>query len=294
LIVPSYHDISITRQSELLGISRASHYYTPRVNETNLKAMDAIDRIFTDRPFYGVPKMWSALKREYAIAIGRDHTRRLMRLMGLVAIYPKRSRNTGIPNKEHTVYPYLLNSITAGHPNHIWGADITYIRLEQGWCYLVALIDWFSRYVVAWKLSPALESEFCIVALTGAIRLYGAPEISNTDQGNQFTDKEFVAALKEHRIRISMDGRGRCMDNVFTERLWRSVKYEEVYLKSYRDIEDARNNLAAYFRFYNELRPHQALQYQTPAEVYYEHKTVSEKLTKSNRPTPSTLSTITV
>lgn len=294
MIVPFNKKISVSRQSQLLDISRASVYYTPRVNETNLKAMDAIDRIFTDRPFYGVPKMWDALKREYGIIIGRDRTRRLMRAMGLEAIYPKKRKNTSVPDTQHAVYPYLLRGVTARYPNHIWGMDITYIRLEQGWCYLVAVIDWFSRYVVSWKLSPTLESEFCIDAMNEAIRKHGHPDISNTDQGSQFTDNEFISVLKEHDVRISMDGRGRCMDNVFTERLWRSVKYEEVYLKSYRDIEDARKHLDSYFRFYNELRPHQSLDYQTPAEVYFENKKSFTEIKKSNRPNTPNLSTITV
>lgn len=255
-------------------------YYQPHVKEIDPLAMDAIDRLFTDCPFYGVPKMQSALKREYGIIIGIDHTRRLMRLMGLEAIYPKKSRNTSIPDKEHTVYPYLLRGVTASFPNHIWGMDITYIRLEHGWCYLVAILDWFSRYVVSWELSPTMESEFCITALNQAIRTHDAPEISNTDQGSQFTDKKFIAVLKEHNIHISMDGRGRYMDNIFTERLWRSLKYEEVYLKSYQDIADARNNIAKYFQFYNERRPHQSLHYQTPTEVYYQNKTSQKELQK--------------
>lgn len=256
--------------------------------------MDAIDRLFTERPVYGVPKMQAALKREFQIIIGVDHTRRLMRQMGLIAIYPKKSRHTSISNEEHAVYPYLLNGITANSPNHIWGLDITYIRLENGWCYLVAILDWFSRYVVSWELSLTMESEFCITTLTNAIGSHGIPEISNTDQGSQFTDKKFVAVLKEHGTRISMDGRGRCMDNIFTERLWRSLKYEEVYLKSYQDIADARNNIADYFRFYNERRPHQSLNYQTPAEAYYQNKTPqkeSQKLQVFSRRSTSILPT---
>lgn len=256
--------------------------------------MDAIDRLFTECPFYGVPKMQEALRREHDIRIGRDHARRLMRLMGLKAVYPKQRKNTSIPDKQHAVYPYLLRSITAGYPNHIWGMDITYIKLEKGWCYLVAIIDWFLRYVVGWKLSSTLESAFCIDTMATAIERYGIPQISNTDQGSQFTDKEFMEVLKTNDIRISMDGRGRYMDNIFTERLWRSVKYEEVYLKSYHDIEDARNNLIAYFRFYNETRPHQALKYRTPTEVYHETKTSSANMKKSNRQNLSNLSTITV
>lgn len=254
--------------------------------------MDGIDRLFTAHPFYGVPKMQQALNREYGITIGRDHTRRLMRLMGLEAVYPKRRKNTSIPDKQHAIYPYLLRGITALYPNHIWGMDITYIRLETGWCYLVAVIDWFSRYVSGWKLSPMMESAFCIDTMADAIEQHGVPDISNTDQGSQFTDKEFIGVLKMNDIQISMDGRGRCMDNIFTERLWRSVKYEEVYLKSYRTIEDARINLATYFRFYNETRPHQSLGYRTPDEVY--HEKGLDILKKSNRRILSDLSTVTV
>lgn len=256
--------------------------------------MDAIDRLFTAYPFYGVPKMQAALNREYGIAIGRDHTRRLMRLMGLEAVYPKQRKYTSIADKQHAVYPYLLRNVPATHPNHIWGSDITYIRLERGWCYLVAIIDWFSRYVVGWELSVTMESAFCIDVMADAIARHGIPDISNTDQGSQFTDKDFVAALKTNNIQISMDGRGRCFDNIFTERLWRSVKYEEVYLKSYQAIEDARTNLAAYFRFYNETRPHQALGYRTPAEVYHENQKTSAKIQNLNNPNPSLLSTIVV
>ena len=252
--------------------------------------MELIDRIYTRCPFYGVPKMWKALRREYGIVIGRDRTRRLMRLMGLEAVYPKQRKATSIRDKQHAVYPYLLRGVTVREPNHIWGSDITYVKLEQGWCYLVAVIDWFSRYVVGWKLSSTMESGFCIAAMTDALERYGAPDISNTDQGSQFTDKDFIAILKQRDIRISMDGRGRCMDNIFTERLWRSVKYEEVYLKSYRDIEDARNNIAAYFLFYNHERPHQSLDYRTPAEVFIENNPLSI-IKKSKRRILSDLST---
>lgn len=255
--------------------------------------MDAIDRLFTAYPFYGVPKMQAALNREYGITIGRDHTRRLMRLMGLEAVYPKKSRNTSIPDKQHAIYPYLLRGVAAQYPNHIWGSDITYVRLETGWCYLVAILDWFSRYVVGWKLSATMESAFCIDAMTDAIAQHGIPDISNTDQGSQFTDKDFIMVLNGNEMHISMDGRGRCMDNIFTERLWRSVKYEEVYLKSYQTIEDARDNLAAYFRFYNETRPHQALGYRTPDEVYGENSKLSATI-QTNRRILSDLSIITV
>ena len=233
--------------------------------------MAAIDKIFTDCPFYGVPKMKDVLRREHDIVIGRDHTRRLMRIMGLMAIYPKSSRNTSSPDKQHLIYPYLLRGVTASHPNHIWGTDITYIKLEQGWGYLCAILDWYSRYVIAWQLSPSLESNFCIMALSEALKT-ARPEIHNSDQGSQFTSKDYMDILKNDKIQISMDGRGRCMDNIFTERLWRTVKYEEVYLKSYADIKDAEQNLKRYFDLYNNRRPHQSLDYQTPAEVYFKNK----------------------
>lgn len=258
--------------------------------------MAAIDRIFTDCPFYGVPKMKSALKREHDIIIGRDHTRRLMRLMGLMAVYPKSSRNTSIPDKQHFIYPYLLRGTPATHPDHIWGTDISYIKMENGWCYLCAILDWYSRYVIAWQLSSSLESNFCIAALSEA-RKTACPEIHNSDQGSQFTAKDYVGMLKNDNIKISMDGRGRCMDNIFTERLWRTVKYEEVYLKSYADIDDARKNLIKYFNFYNQRRPHQSLGYKTPAEVYFENKKRPQPIKKEENLTtnlPSNISTFTV
>lgn len=234
--------------------------------------MEAIDRIYTRLPFYGVPKMWDALKRQ-GIVIGRDRTRRLMRLMGLEAIYPKKKFSTSTPDKQHVVYPYLLRAVPITRMNHVWGADITYVRLEQGWCYLYAVMDWYSRFIIGWEVSETLSSEFCVNALKRAIARWGAPEISNTDQGSQFTGADYVGILKAHKIRISMDGRGRCMDNIFTERLWRNVKYEEVYLKSYADIRDARRNLAAYIHFYNHERAHQSLNYKTPAEIYLNKQT---------------------
>lgn len=237
--------------------------------------MNAIDKIFTDCPFYGVPKVQDALRREHDIIIGRDHTRRLMRLMGLIAIYPKKSRNTSLPDKYNEIHPYLLGNISASYPDHIWGSDITYIRLEQGWCYLCAIMDWYSRYVMAWELSASLESDFCITALNKALKI-SIPEIHNSDQGSQYTSRNYTDILKNSNIKISMDSKGRYSDNIFTERLWRSVKYEEVYLKSYADIDNARQNLRNYFDLYNNRRPHQSLKYKTPAEVYYGPKTASQ------------------
>lgn len=255
------------KQTELLGLSRSSFYYEPRVDEADIVAMKKIDEIFTKCPFYGSRRIRHDLEKVHGISIGRDHTRRLMKVMGLQAIYPK-SKKTSLKNPNHRIYPYLLRHISAGFPNHIWGSDITYIRLAHGFCYLYATIDWFSRYVVGWGLSPTLDSDFCVETMQEAIERHGAPGISNTDQGCQFTNKKFISVLTENRVNISMDGRGRCMDNIFTERLWRSVKYEEVYLKSYENIDEAKENLATYFRFYNNDRPHQSLEYETPQNVY--------------------------
>lgn len=279
-----------------MGVSRASFYYEPQVSEFDLAAMKKIDEIFTKCPFYGVRKMWRDLKNTQGLSIGRDHVGRLMREMGLEAIYPK-TKITSVKNPNHKIYPYLLRHIGAAFPNHIWGSDITYIRLAHGFCYLYAIIDWFSRYVIGWSLSPTLESGFCVTAMNDAIKKYGAPELSNTDQGCQFTDQDFIDVLATNEVKISMDGRGRCMDNIFTERLWRSVKYEEVYLKSYENLEDARNNLADYFKFYNNERLHQSLDYKTPKTIYANKKQLAPDTKSHNTLTILTsplLSTTTV
>lgn len=267
LIVRNHADISISRQAELLGISRASIYYAPLPNPEEARITRAIDEIFTKYPFYGSRKMKGALVDDYAIRIGRHQSRRLMRLMGLEAIYPRKKPQTSISEPSHRKYPYLLRGLPIARPNQVWGTDITYIRLEEGWAYLVAIIDWYSRYVIAWEVSRTLESDFCIAALNSALQK-GSPEIFNSDQGVQFTSNDFTKILSDREIKISMDGRGRCMDNIFTERLWRTVKYENVYLKSYRNIEEAKAGLSEYFQFYNHKRRHQSLNYQTPADVY--------------------------
>ena len=272
MIVPSKQNLSIGRQAELLGISRSSLYYKPIVDEADLVTMKAIDEIFTARPFYGSRRIQQDLKYDYHVDICRDHVRNLMRLMGLESVYPKKARNTSLSDPNHIKYPYLLRDIIADFPNHIWGSDITYIRLAHGFCYLYAIIDWFSRKVVGWSLSETLESDFCVETMNLAIKQNGQPDISNTDQGSQFTDKKFIEILKENDVKISMDGRGRCLDNIFTERLWRSLKYEEVYLKSYQDIAEAKRNIDIYFHFYNNLRRHQSLDYKTPSEVYKNEK----------------------
>lgn len=209
--------------------------------------------------------MRNDLRRDYRISIGRDHVRRLMNVLGIEAIYPK--KNTSIPAVGHTIYPYLLGGYDIYRPNQVWGTDITYIRLAKGFCYLTAIIDWYSRYVVAWELSATMETEFCTRALRCALSR-GIPDIHNSDQGSQYTSHEYINVLQAAHIAISMDGRGRCMDNIFTERLWRTVKYEDVYLKHYRTIEEAREGLNHYFPFYNEERGHQSLQYKTPGEIY--------------------------
>jgi putative transposase len=268
LIDPSL-DIPIVRQAEILGIARASAYYTPRVDPEDKRIMDAMDAIYTELPFYGVLRMRLELNDRLGLSLGPDRVRSLMRTMGLEAIYAKPRRNTSLSAPEHEKYPYLLRGMTAQRPNHIWGTDITYIRLAEGFSYLVALLDWHSRYVVAWALSPSLESTFCVENLGHALRS-AIPDYHNSDQGVQFTGKEYLSILKTHpSIRISMDGRGRCMDNIFTERLWRTVKYEDVYLRSYADISAAREGLGNYFDFYNHRRRHQALDYRTPSAVYH-------------------------
>ena len=237
----------------------------PRPKLNDIRIMHAIDRLYTQYPFYGSRRMRHALLDDAGIAICREHVQRLMRTMGIEAVYPK--KRTSIPGEGHRIYPYLLKNLTMRRPNHVWGTDITYIRMTEGFCYLVAILDWFSRYVIAWELSPTMEVGFCAAALRSALAR-AIPDIHNSDQGAQYTAEEYTAILLTHNIAISMDGVGRCMDNIFTERLWRSVKYEEVYLKSYRTIDDARDGLTRYFSFYNEKRRHQSLEYKTPAQVY--------------------------
>lgn len=229
--------------------------------------MDAIDETFTKYPFYGVPKMRAALAREYGIIAGIDRVRRLMRLMGIMAIYPK--PNLSKPHPASTTYPYLLKNIAIIRPNQVWATDITYIKLARGWCYLIAIIDWYSRYVLSWRLSESLHLPFCLDALNEAITNHGTPEIFNSDQGSHFTALEWIAILKENKIKISMDGRGRCMDNIFTERFWRSLKYENVYIKGYENINEAHRGIAEYMTFFNTIRPHESLSYQTPQEIHF-------------------------
>jgi len=266
LIEPENREISIVRQCELLGISRSGYYYKPQgESEENLNIMFEIDKQYLETPFYGVPKMLSYLRSlKYNINIKR--VRRLMRLMGLETIYCK--PNLSIPGKDHIKYPYLLKGLLIERVDQVWSTDITYIPMIKGFLYLTAVIDWYSRYVLSWRLSNSLDSSFCIDALNDSL-MRSKPEIFNTDQGVQFTSEKFTERLKDNKIRISMDSRGRAIDNIFIERLWRSLKYEYVYLHSQKDGKELYQGLSKYFEFYNNRRLHQALGYKTPYEVYY-------------------------
>lgn len=258
--------LTITDQCRLLDISRSSAYFVPQgPSLEDLALMRKIDEIYTKWPFYGSRRIRECLGRE-GQHVGRGRIRRLMRLMGLEAIFPK--PRTSVPKNEHKKYPYLLRGLTLTHPQQVWASDITYIRLESGFVYLVAVLDWFSRYVLSWRLSNSMSVEFCLEALEDALKL-GKPEIFNTDQGSQFTSCEFVGMLEKSGVRVSMDGRGRCFDNIFTERLWRSVKYEEIYLHEYEGMWEAFKGIERYFDFYNNERPHQSLKYRYPKEVHF-------------------------
>jgi len=266
LIDPDHEQLSVARQCELLGLPRSSWYYDPRpVSEENLTLLRLLDEQYTRCPFYGVRRMTAWLRRQ-GYRVNPKRVARLMRVLGIAAIYPK--PHLSVPGDGHEIYPYLLRDVAVERRDQVWSTDITYIRLAQGFVYLVAVLDWFSRYVLAWELSVTMDVGFCLDALERALQTGARPEVFNSDQGAQFTSREFTGRLRAAEVRISMDGRGRALDNVFVERLWRTVKYEEVYLKDYGSVPSARANLEAYFHFYNEERLHQALDYQTPAAVY--------------------------
>ena len=265
LIEPDHPQLSVRRQCELVGLNRASYYYTPaQESELNLRLMRLIDEQYTRTPFYGWPRMTAYLRRQ-GHGVNAKRVRRLMTLMGLQAVGPK--RRTTVPAVGHKIYPYLLRNLPITHPNQVWSADITYLPLVHGFMYLVAVIDWYSRYVLAWQLANTLDELFCLEALDQALA-QGQPDIFNTDQGTQFTAQAFTGRLAAANIRISMDGRGRALDNVFVERLWRSVKYEHVYLHEYATVPELEQGLRQYFTFYNHERLHQSLAYRTPAEVH--------------------------
>jgi putative transposase len=257
--------LSVVRQCRLLDISRSGLYYQPAgISEEDLTLMKLIDHQYLATPFYGARKVAAWLKSQ-GQRVNRKRVRRLMQLMGLKAIY--RRPRTSQPAPGHKIYPYMLSGMKITRPNQVWAADITYIPMAHGFLYLVAIIDWYSRYVLSWRLSNTLDAGFCVEALEEALKK-GRPDIFNTDQGAQFTGEAFTGLLEQHGVRISMDGKGSYNDNLFIERLWRTVKYEEVYLKAYQDGRDARAGIGNYFSFYNTERPHQALGYRTPAEVF--------------------------
>lgn len=259
-------ELSVRRQCALLGMSRSGFYYEPvGPDAEDLALRRLLDEQYTKTPFYGVRKMKAWLET-LGYSVGQNRVRRLLREMGLYAVYPK--PRLSFNGTEHRRYPYLLRGLKIERPNQVWSADITYVRLDGGFVYLVAVLDWFSRYVLSWELSNTLDADFCVAALDAALRR-GTPEIFNSDQGVQFTSTGFVSRLEDEEIRVSMDGKGRCFDNIFVERLWRSVKYEEVYLQDYRTVADARTGLGNYFQLYNEERLHASLEYRTPSAVHW-------------------------
>jgi len=255
------------RQCELLGLCRSSLYYHPKpVSEADLALMRRIDELHLKHPFLGARRLARMLQRE-GIEVGRCHVGTLMQLMGIEAIY--RKRRTSIPDKGHKIYPYLLGTVAIERPNQVWAADITYLPMAKGFAYLVAILDLYSRKALAWRVSNAMSTDFSVEALEEALTRYGAPEIFNTDQGSQFTAEDFTQPLEARGVRVSMDGKGRWVDNVFVERLWRSVKYEDIYLHAYETVREVKVALASYFSFYNARRPHQSLEYRTPDEMYF-------------------------
>ena len=258
--------LSMRRQCEMLGVNRSSLYYEnvgPDAEE--LELMRRIDELHLEFPFYGSRRMARELRAQ-GLVVNRKRVQRLMRQMGITALYPK--KGTSRPGKGHKIYPYLLKGLDIDRPNKVWAADLTYIPMARGFVYLVVVMDWYSRKVLSWRLSNTMESDFCVDALEEAMSRYGKPEIFNTDQGAQFTSEAFTDVLKAAEIKISMDGKGRWVDNVFVERLWRSLKYEEVYLRAYESVSDARARIGAYFRFYNSERKHQSLKAK-PDQAYF-------------------------
>jgi putative transposase len=268
MIVPS-PEISMRRQAELLRVSRSGLYYeSVPTDQEELSVMRRLDELHLEFPFFGSRKLALELRKD-GVLINRKRVQRLMRLMGIVAMVPQ--PNTSKPAPEHKKFPYLLRNLAIFRPNQVWAADITYIPMARGFGYLVAIIDWFSRRVLAWRLSNSLDTGFCIEALDEALANFERPDIFNTDQGAQFTSDDFIRILLERGIKVSMDGKGRCIDNIFVERLWRSLKYEEIYLNAYDDLAQARKAIDKYMDFFNHRRQHQSFGYQTPAAVYAEN-----------------------
>lgn len=276
IVDETHPELSIVRQCELLGLSRSTYYRKPmkKHKEKTVLLMSAIDEIYTAHPFFGTRRIRDEL-RDRCLKTGRRRIGKLMEMMGLETLSPR--PNTSRPGKDHVRYPYLLRGMIIDRPNQVWASDITYIRMPRGWCYLTVIMDWYSRKVLSWRLSNTLDSGFCVEALQEAMSLYGRPEIFNTDQGCQYTGKEFTGILQEANIRISMNGRGRALDNIMVERLWRTVKYEEVYLKSYADMVEARRELDDYMSWYNEKRKHSSLGKRTPDDVYFDGKNETDE-----------------
>jgi len=267
LVTPNHPQIHVKRQCQLLDIQRSGHYYQPaEPTAENFWLMNEIDRVYTRWPFYGSRRITAYLNKIYERSWNRKRIQRLMQEMGIAGIGP--GPNTSTPHPQNKIYPYLLRDVAIRCPEHVWSTDITYIPMQRGYMYLVVVIDWYSRYVLSWELSNTQDTLFCLDALETALS-QGQPEIFNTDQGSQFTSKSFTSRLLKDEIQISMDGRGRALDNIFVERLWRSVKYENVYMNDYQSVKDLRLGLNDYFTFYNHERLHQSLDYRTPFEVHF-------------------------
>jgi len=266
-MITSDHALPVRRQAELMEISRSNVYYLPRpASDRDLLLMRRIDELHLNYPFAGARMLRDMLKLD-GLKVGREHVATLMEKMGIAAIY--RKRNTSKPHPDHPIYPYLLKGLTIDRPNQVWATDLTYIPMARGFVYLVAIMDWATRRVLAHRLSISMTADFCVEALEEAIAKYGAPEIMNSDQGSQFTSADFTDVLKKHHVDISMDGKGRWVDNVFVERLWRSVKYENVYLHAYESVVEARAGISKYLDFFNSKRPHSSLRGRTPDEAYF-------------------------
>jgi putative transposase len=268
MIDPFYQPLSISRQCDLLGVSRSSYYYKPKpIKPEDLTLMDKIDKLYTENPSRGSRAIARHLRRHHGIRANRKKIQRLMRVMGIQAVYPK--PNTSRPHPAHKVYPYLLRNLAIERPNQVWASDITYIQMERGFMFLVVVMDWYSRKILSWRLSNTLESDFCVETLSEALGRYGRPDIFNTDQGSQFTGNDFTNMLKEHGVKISMDGRGRCQDNIFVERFWWTLKHQYLYLHGFGGGSALRNGLTNWISFYNQDRGHSTLDDRTPDEVYY-------------------------
>jgi len=271
-LVKDNEDMSMVEQCGLMELSRSSFYYEPvPYSEEELNLFNEIDVVYTDMPYYGHRKIWHELLRR-GLLIGRDRTLKYMQIMGLKPFYPH--KGTSMPDKQHKKYPYLLKDMLICRPNQVWAADITYIRLAKGFCYLVAIIDWYSKYILSYRISTTLDASFCVDALREALGKYPTPEISNTDQGSQFTGMDYTEILLSQEIKISMDSKGRALDNVIIERFFRSLKHEDIYLKEYRCLAELKTGVAEYMFKYNHERLHETLDYRTPAEIYFARKEV--------------------